>query len=166
MVKKVNITIDINVARTMLGVAGFNLSDVKKMSDGEVFETVLSLIECYGAKTLPLTFEENESEHTLTMRYNEETKMWEKHDPYCTLDVMTESDYNTIKEAVSRFARPSAWRYYEQEESFVCEHCGASALNNYRGLSVNSGFCPHCGKIMSNSIREDGEETRTECCYK
>ena len=29
---------------------------------------------------------------------------------------------------------------------YVCSHCGMSALNDYRGSSTASKFCPHCGK--------------------
>lgn len=49
MTKNVNITIDIKIARTMLGVAGFNSERISQMSDDEIFKKVLSLIECYGA---------------------------------------------------------------------------------------------------------------------
>jgi hypothetical protein len=48
MTKNVTITIDIKIARKMLGVAGF-YKQAEKMSDDEVFEKVLTLIECYGA---------------------------------------------------------------------------------------------------------------------
>ena len=34
---------------------------------------------------------------------------------------------------------------------YVCSHCGMSALNDYRGSSTDSKFCPHCGKYMTNS---------------
>ena len=40
------------------------------------------------------------------------------------------------------------WIYDEDCEGFVCSVCVNSALNNYRGLSVNSNFCPNCGAHM------------------
>ena len=46
--KNVEVTINIKVARKMLGVAGF-YKDAEKMSDDEIFAKVLTLIECYGA---------------------------------------------------------------------------------------------------------------------
>lgn len=49
MTKTVKVTIDIDVARIMLGVAGFNSNKIKEASDDEIFEKVLSLIGCYGA---------------------------------------------------------------------------------------------------------------------
>jgi DNA-directed RNA polymerase subunit RPC12/RpoP len=34
---------------------------------------------------------------------------------------------------------------------YVCSNCGISALNDQYGQSVDSLFCPHCGKRMINS---------------
>ena len=34
---------------------------------------------------------------------------------------------------------------------YICSECKYSALNDYRGNSVDSKFCPHCGKRMINS---------------
>jgi DNA-directed RNA polymerase subunit RPC12/RpoP len=38
---------------------------------------------------------------------------------------------------------------------YVCSNCRASALNDYRGNSVDSRFCPYCGKRMINSTIEE-----------
>ena len=39
---------------------------------------------------------------------------------------------------------------------FACSSCFASALNDYRGQSTDSHFCPNCGKRMINStVPED-----------
>ena len=43
------------------------------------------------------------------------------------------------------------WLYDEEDEYFYCSNCKASALNNYRGLSTNSRFCPECGAEMENT---------------
>jgi len=45
MTKQVNVTVDIDVARVMLGIAGF---DIKGKSDDEVFEQVLEMMTDYG----------------------------------------------------------------------------------------------------------------------
>jgi len=45
MTKQVNVTVDIDVARTMLNLAGF---DIKGKSDDEVFEQVLDIMIDYG----------------------------------------------------------------------------------------------------------------------
>ena len=33
---------------------------------------------------------------------------------------------------------------------YICSACCYSALNDYRGRSTASKFCPHCGKYMTN----------------
>lgn len=41
---------------------------------------------------------------------------------------------------------------------YECSNCRWFALNDYRGRSTDSRFCPHCGKFMINStmpIEED-----------
>ena len=40
---------------------------------------------------------------------------------------------------------------YTEDGHPYCSNCMYSALNNYRGLPVDSKFCPHCGKRMINS---------------
>jgi hypothetical protein len=39
-----------------------------------------------------------------------------------------------------------------------CSNCKSSALRNYRGLPVDSRYCPHCGKFMVNSSMWEAEE--------
>lgn len=34
---------------------------------------------------------------------------------------------------------------------YVCSNCERSALNDYKGNSTDSRFCPNCGKRMINS---------------
>jgi len=41
---------------------------------------------------------------------------------------------------------------------FACSSCFASALNDYRGRSTDSKFCPNCGKRMINSTMPEDEE--------
>ena len=45
------------------------------------------------------------------------------------------------------------WIWNEDCECWVCSVCERSALNNYRGLSVNSEYCPHCGAKMDGGNR-------------
>lgn len=40
---------------------------------------------------------------------------------------------------------------------YVCSNCGISALNDQYGQSVDSLFCPHCGKRMINSTMPEDE---------
>ena len=47
-----------------------------------------------------------------------------------------------------------------EEDVYACSNCGFSALNDWKGRSTDSRFCPHCGKFMINStmpIEEDKE---------
>ena len=39
--------------------------------------------------------------------------------------------------------------------SYECSNCRYFALNDYRGNSTDSRFCPHCGKRMINSTIEE-----------
>lgn len=49
MTKEVKLTVDIAIARRMLRVAGFSYEETHQATDDEVFERVLSMIDCYGA---------------------------------------------------------------------------------------------------------------------
>ena len=41
---------------------------------------------------------------------------------------------------------------------FVCSNCAYSALNDFRGRSTASKFCPHCGKYMTNHQQPEDDE--------
>ena len=53
------------------------------------------------------------------------------------------------------------WQIFDGDpdvDGYVCSCCGYSALNDWRGRSTDSRFCPHCGKFMINStmpVKED-----------
>ena len=49
------------------------------------------------------------------------------------------------------------WLYDDKSDYFVCSYCYRAALNDYRGRSTASKFCPHCGKYMTNHEQEDDE---------
>lgn len=40
------------------------------------------------------------------------------------------------------------WIWSEENECWVCRCCEMSALNNYRGNSTASNYCPNCGARM------------------
>ena len=50
---------------------------------------------------------------------------------------------------------PSVWVLLEDDECWVCSHCGHSALNDWLGVSTPSKFCPHCGQPMVLEETED-----------
>lgn len=51
------------------------------------------------------------------------------------------------------------WFPHQEEDGIVyeCNNCHWCALNDYRGRSTASRFCPHCGKYMINHEMEDDE---------
>ena len=40
---------------------------------------------------------------------------------------------------------------------YICSECKYSALNDCRGRSTDSKFCPHCGKRMINSTMPEDD---------
>lgn len=72
-----------------------------------------------------------------------------KTNSYGTLNAVAEYLYN----AGYRKQKEGEWKYNEDCDCFVCSACGNSALNNYRGLSVNSNFCPNCGSKMKGGAK-------------
>lgn len=50
-------------------------------------------------------------------------------------------DVNALTENVGK------WIWDSVEECWICSNCEYSALNNYRGNSVNSNYCPTCGAL-------------------
>lgn len=69
------------------------------------------------------------------------------HPAECDLICEMHGAFSLLDLAGYRKQKVGRWHYDEENECFVCD-CGCSALNNYRGLSVNSNFCPHCGAKM------------------
>ena len=51
------------------------------------------------------------------------------------------------------------WFPHQEEDGIVyeCNNCSWMALNDYRGRSTASRFCPRCGKYMINHEMEDEE---------
>lgn len=41
---------------------------------------------------------------------------------------------------------------------YTCSNCDFSALNDWRGRSTDSRFCPRCGKFMINSTMPSEED--------
>lgn len=51
----------------------------------------------------------------------------------------------------------AAWLYSLVDPVYRCSVCGYCALNDYRGRSTASKFCPHCGKYMTNHQQPEDE---------
>ena len=49
------------------------------------------------------------------------------------------------------------WIPHQEEDriEYECSSCRWMALNDYRGRSTDSLYCPHCGKRMINSTMEE-----------
>lgn len=99
-------------------------------------------------------------EEGIVIRYNEKTGLWEKHEPFITIDVMTEEDYDTIKAAVEHYQKRGEWidRYKGKYANplYICSLCENEALRkpeiydlgHSRMIQDLSSFCPHCGVKM------------------
>lgn len=51
--------------------------------------------------------------------------------------------------------KTAIWNYSAVDPVFTCSVCTYVALNDNRGRSFASKFCPHCGKFMINHQEED-----------
>ena len=47
------------------------------------------------------------------------------------------------------------WIWSEENECWVCSNCEMSALNDYRGNSTASDYCPKCGAKMDGGNYEN-----------
>lgn len=69
-----------------------------------------------------------------------------------TFEVVAISEPKELKDTEAE------WFPHQEEDGIVyeCSSCRWMALNDYRGRSTDSKFCPHCGKRMINStVPED-----------
>ena len=47
------------------------------------------------------------------------------------------------------------WIWHDEDEFFACSNCEYSALNNYRGNSVESNYCHNCGAKMDGGNEDE-----------
>ena len=66
-----------------------------------------------------------------------------------TYEVVAIAEPKELKDTEAKWIRKT--NSYTEDTYFVCSECSYSALNDYRGRSTDSKFCPHCGKRMINS---------------
>lgn len=64
-----------------------------------------------------------------------------------TFEVIAISEPKELKDTEAK------WLPHQEDDGIVyeCSSCSWMALNDYRGRSTDSKFCPHCGKRMINS---------------
>ena len=67
--------------------------------------------------------------------------------------------FNAIRRIVRRYATfrvvevvHGRWIWSEENECWVCSECEMSALNDYRGNSTDSDYCPNCGARMDMEV--------------
>ena len=69
-----------------------------------------------------------------------------------TWEVIAVVEPKELKDTVAK------WFLNWKEKALVCSECGYAALNDYRGNPVESKFCPHCGKYMTNHTQPEDDE--------
>lgn len=70
-----------------------------------------------------------------------------------TFEVIAISEPKELKDTEAE------WFPHQEEDGIVyeCTNCRWMALNDYRGRSTDSKFCPHCGKRMINSTMPEDD---------
>ena len=80
----------------------------------------------------------------------------DNYEPYADNEIFVyeeEVEASEIKHEVK-----AEWIYDEENDCYICSECKSAALNNYRGFSTDSTYCPTCGAHMiSNHIIKDEE---------
>lgn len=86
-------------------------------------------------------------EKEFVVRYNEETGLWEKYEPYATIDVATEEEFNMIAAAVAHYQRRGRWLPAPDigDCCYRCSECG-KVLDRHR--EDDDEYCAKCGLKM------------------
>ena len=78
-------------------------------------------------------------------------KKRELFQPEVTYEIVAVAEPKELKDTEAE------WLYSEVDPVYRCSVCGYCALNDYRGRSTDSRFCPHCGKFMINSTMPEDD---------
>lgn len=82
----------------------------------------------------------------LELIYDEKEKVWkEKPEPYITIEVETEDDYEEIKKALCRAGAESVVK--DEDGVFCCPHCGDEDYL-YSEFEYRNNYCGKCGQAL------------------
>ena len=73
--------------------------------------------------------------------------------PEVTYEVIAVAEPRELKDTEAKWIT-----VVDSNPVYACSNCKNSALNDYRGRSTDSKFCPHCGKRMINSTMPEEED--------
>lgn len=83
------------------------------------------------------------------------------------LEGISEKILATYSESAHSENEIAEWKWSEENECWVCPKCGLSALNDYKGNSTESEFCPHCGiPLKQGRIEEKSDDTAESLAQK
>lgn len=77
--------------------------------------------------------------------------VWERYEPYATIECPTEDDYNFLVNAVEKSRKcEGTWEKSDiPGEKYVCSECGGACwYYDFEGDVAKSKFCPNCGAKM------------------
>ena len=85
----------------------------------------------------------------------------DNHEPYADNEIFV---YEEEVEAtqVKHDDGSAEWIWNESCECWECSVCRWSALNDYKGESTRSNFCPTCGSLMKNRYTMDAANSAIE----
>ena len=111
------------------------------------------------------TFDEGEAyayaEHANNDYLEYQQQCLDNHEPYA--DNMIEVVEEEVEATQVKHDDGSAeWIWNELCECWECSVCRWSALNDYKGESTRSNFCPTCGLLMKNRYTMDAANSAVE----
>lgn len=70
------------------------------------------------------------------------------------IDATEQAYKNGYKQGKQDAVEHGRWVWSEENKCWICSNCKRSALNNYRGNSTDSNYCPNCGAKMDGQQEE------------
>lgn len=99
----------------------------------------------------------------INIYFDEEKQVWDiKPEPFAVIEVMTEEDFNFVKEATEHHKKRGDWVLErEPDGNPFCYHCSNCDWDfSYIGIKTAYDFCPRCGvKMNTDKILEISDLT-------